>query len=128
VGQELLDTPKWMGSLYGDYQFLRTTQWTADFRAEYQYHGANLRQFESLATVMFANGTVGTIPDGTQVQSAYHVVNATFNVANGPMQYRLYIDNLTNASPFLDFRRASGVSSATTIRPRTIGIGVKASF
>jgi hypothetical protein len=56
------------------------------------------------------------------------VVNATFNVANGPMQYRLYIDNLTNASPFLDFRRASGVSSATTIRPRTIGIGVKASF
>jgi iron complex outermembrane recepter protein len=128
VGQELLDTPKWMGSLYGDYRFLRTAQWTADFRAEYQYHGANLRQFESLATVMFANGSVGTIPDGTQVQSAYHVVNANFNVANGPMQYQLYIDNLTNASPYLDFRRASGVSSATTIRPRTIGIGVKASF
>jgi outer membrane receptor protein involved in Fe transport len=128
VGQELLDTPKWMGSLYGDYRFLRTTQWTADFRAEYQYHGENLRQFESLATVMFANGSVGTIPDATQVRSAYHVVNANFNVDNGPMQYQLYIDNLTNASPYIDFRRASGVSSATTIRPRTIGIGVKASF
>jgi outer membrane receptor protein involved in Fe transport len=44
------------------------------------------------------------------------------------MQYRLYVDNLTDAAPYLDFRRASGVSSATTLRPRTIGISVKTTF
>jgi hypothetical protein len=44
------------------------------------------------------------------------------------MQYRLYVDNVTNAAPLIDFRRASGVSSATTIRPRTVGVSVRASF
>jgi outer membrane receptor protein involved in Fe transport len=44
------------------------------------------------------------------------------------MQYRLYVDNLTNSAPYLDFNRVSGVSAATTLRPRTIGIGVKTTF
>lgn len=128
VGQEVLDTPKWMGSLYGDYRFLNRGQWTGNFRAEYQYHGANLRQFESLATVTYANATLGEIPDATQIQAAYHVVNANFNFVNGAIQYRFYADNLTNAVPYLDFSRASGVSSATTLRPRTIGVGIRMTF
>jgi iron complex outermembrane receptor protein len=128
VGQEVLDTPKWMGSLYGDYRFLNAGQWTGSFRGEYRYHGDNLRQFESTQSVTYPNGSLGVIPDATQVQPAYHVVNTNFNFINGPMQYRLYVDNLTNAAPYLDFRRSSGVSSATTLRPRTIGISVKATF
>jgi len=128
VGQPVLDTPKWMGSLYGDYRFLNGAGWTGNFRAEYQYHGANLRQFESLATVTYPNGALGEIPDATQIQAAYHVVNANFIFVHGAAQYRLYIDNLTDAAPYLDFFRSSGVSSATTLRPRTIGVGVKMTF
>jgi len=128
VGQEVLDTPKWMGSLYGDYRFLNGGRWTGSFRTEYQYHGANLRQFETMQIVTYPSGGVGQIPDATQVQAAYHVVNANFNFVNGAMQYRLYVDNLTNSAPYLDFTRASGVSAATTLRPRTIGIGVKTTF
>jgi outer membrane receptor protein involved in Fe transport len=128
VGQEVLDTPKWMGSLYGDYRFLNLERWTGSFRAEYQYHGANLRQFELVQGVTYPNGTLGQIPDTTQVQAAYHVVNANFNFVNGAMQYRLYVDNLTNSAPYLDFNRVSGVSAATTLRPRTIGIGVRTTF
>jgi outer membrane receptor protein involved in Fe transport len=128
VGQEVLDTPKWMGSLYGDYRFLNSGQWTGSFRAEFQYHGANLRQFESMQSVTYPNGSLGQIPDATQAQAAYRVVNTNFNFVSGPMQYRLYVDNLTDAAPYLDFRRASGVSSATTLRPRTIGISVKTTF
>jgi iron complex outermembrane receptor protein len=128
VGQEVLDTPKWEGSVYGDYRFLKAAGWTGNFRADFQYHGANLRQFDSVQTVTYANGTLGQIPDATAVQAAYHVVNANFNFINGAMQYRLYIDNLTDASPYLDFRRSSGISEATTIRPRTIGISVRTTF
>jgi hypothetical protein len=124
----VLDTPKWMGSLYGDYRFLNSAGWTGNFRAEYQYHGSNLRQFESLATVTYPNGALGEIPDATQIQAAYHVVNANFIFVHGAAQYRLYIDNLTDAAPYLDFFRSSGVSSATTLRPRTIGVGVKMTF
>jgi outer membrane receptor protein involved in Fe transport len=128
VGQEVLDTPKWSGSVYGDYRFLNRSNWTGNFRADVQYHGKNLRAFEEFQSVSFPGGTRGTIPDGTQVQAAYHVINANFNFVNGNMQYRLYLDNIANAEPYLDFSRASGTSDATTIRPRTMGVGIRANF
>jgi hypothetical protein len=62
------------------------------------------------------------------VQNAYHVINANVNFVNGNLQYRLYLDNIANAEPYLDFRRASGTSDATTIRPRTVGVGIRANF
>ncbi len=128
VGQEVLDTPKWSASAYGDYRFLEMAGWTGDFRADYEFHGANLRAFEEYQSVSYPNGTVGAIPDATQVQAAYHVINTNVNFARGNMQYRLYLDNVTNAEPYLDFVRSSGASTATTIRPRTVGVGIRANF
>jgi len=128
VGQEVLDTPKWTGSVFGDYHFLSSTAWSGDFRAELMYHGANLRAFEGFQSVTYPDATHGLVPDATQIQSSYHVVNANLNFVNGSMQYRLYVDNVTDAAPFIDFSRASGVSSATTIRPRTVGVSVRANF
>jgi outer membrane receptor protein involved in Fe transport len=128
VGQELLDTPKWTGSSYAKYEFLHAAAWRASVRADYEYHGANLRQFNSLFSVTYPNGTLGDIPDATQIQGAYHVVNINLNVSNGTTHYRLYVDNLTDTASYLDFRRAPGFSAATTLRPRTIGISVRTSF
>jgi iron complex outermembrane receptor protein len=128
VGQELLDTPKWTGSAFAEYEFLRTARWHGSVRADYEYHGANLRQFTSLVSVTYPNGSVGQLPDATQIQAAYHVVNVNLNVAHGAMHYRLYVDNLTDAAPYLDFRRAPGFSAATTLRPRTIGLSASATF
>jgi len=128
IGQEVLDTPKWSGNVYGDYRFLQSAGWTGNFRADLQYHGKSLRAFEEFQSVIYPDGGLGKIPDATQAQSAYHVINANFNFVNGNMQYRLYLDNVTNAEPYLDFSRSSGVSSATTIRPRTVGVSIRADF
>lgn len=128
VGQQVLDTPKWTGSVFGDYHLLNVGAWSGDFRAEFLFHGANLRAFDSFQSVTYPDASHGLVPDATQIQSSYHVVNTNFNFENGAMQYRLYVDNVTNAAPLIDFRRASGVSSATTIRPRTVGVSVRASF
>lgn len=128
VGQPVLDTPKWMVSVYGDYAFLQTDAWTGSFRAEYAYHGWNLRSFPSVAPINYLDGVAGTIPDATQVQQAYHVVNGILSFAHDSWDYRLYVDNLTNAEPYIAFRRSSGLSEATTIRPRTFGISVKTTF
>jgi iron complex outermembrane receptor protein len=128
IGQELLDTPKWMGNGYGEYHFFKTGTWVGSFRGEYQYHGANSRQFQSTALVTYPNGTMGLIPDATQIQAAYHVVNTYISFVRGPTQYRLFVDNLTDAAPYLDFRRPPGFSAADTLRPRTIGVGVKSTF
>ena len=128
IGQELLDTPKWMGNGYGEYHFFKTATWVGSFRGEYQYHGANLRQFQSTTLFTYPNGTMGLIPDATQIQAAYHVINTAISFVHGPTQYRLYVDNLTDAAPYLDFRRSPGFSAADTLRPRTIGVGVKSTF
>jgi iron complex outermembrane receptor protein len=128
VGQPLLDTPRWMGNAYLEYRFLQSASWIGSVRGEYQYHGANLRQFESLASVTYADGTAGQIPDATQVQAAYHVANANVEFASGLTHCRLYVYNLTDAAPYLDFRRAPGFSAANTLRPRTVGINVSTVF
>jgi iron complex outermembrane recepter protein len=128
VGEPVLDTPKWMLNAYGDYKFLQAAGWSGTLRPEYQYHGANLRQFESVAAITYPDGGPGTIADLTQVQHAYHVVNGILTFAHDAWEYRLYVDNLTNAEPYLDFNRASGLSEATTIRPRTVGVSVKTTF
>jgi outer membrane receptor protein involved in Fe transport len=128
VGQELLDTPRWMANAHLEYRFLQSAGWTGSVHGEYQYHGANLRQFESLASVTYADGTLGQIPDATQVQAAYHVVNANLEFDTGPTHCRLYVDNVLDAAPYLDFRRAPGFSAATTLRPRTVGVNVSSVF
>ncbi|MBS0421727.1 MAG: TonB-dependent receptor [Proteobacteria bacterium] len=128
VGQQVLDTPRWSASAHGEYRFLNRADWAATFRLDYQFHGSNLRAFEAEQTISYPDGSIGAIPDATQVQAAYHVVNAGLNVTNNNTEYRLYLDNLTDAAPYLDFTRSAGVSSATTIRPRTIGFNVRTTF
>ncbi len=128
VGEELLDTPKSMDSVYGEYRLALPGDWSGGLRTEYDYHGSNLRQFASLQTVAYPNGMSGEIPDATQVQAAYHVVNASAFWGNAKLQCRLYVDNVLDAAPYLDFRRVPGFSGATTLRPRTIGIRINAVF
>jgi iron complex outermembrane receptor protein len=128
VGQALLDTPRWMASFHAQYRFPSIGAWESSLRADYEYHGTNLREFESETPVTYSNGAAGSLPDATQIQKAYDVVNANLLVNRGRSQYRLYVDNLLNAAPYLDFRRDAGFSAATTLRPRTIGLALKMSF
>jgi iron complex outermembrane receptor protein len=128
TGQDLLNTPTWMGNMFGEYRFAQKREWIGSFRADYEYHGSNLRQFQSVASVTYPNATTGEVPDATQIQSAYHVVNASIHFDYAKTQCRLFIDNLTDSSPFLDFRHPPGFSAATTLRPRTVGIGFKTEF
>ncbi|WP_161827896.1 hypothetical protein, partial [Steroidobacter agaridevorans] len=64
----------------------------------------------------------------TQIQDSYDIVNLNFTVFRGDWQYRLFVNNLLDESPYLDFSRTSGESSATTLRPRTVGVGARVNF
>jgi len=128
VGQPVLDTPEWMGNVYGDYSFPLGGNLRAALRAEYQYRGSSLRKFETSSFVSYPDGSLALLPDATQIQRSYDVVNLNFTVFRDNWQYRLYVNNLLDEAPYLDFDRASGFSSATTLRPRTIGIGARVNF
>jgi outer membrane receptor protein involved in Fe transport len=128
VGQSVLDTPQWMGNVYGDYKFALGSAMRATFRTEYQYRGSNLRQFETTAFVAYPDGSGAALPNTTQIQQSYDIVNLNLTVFKDDWQYRLYVNNLLDEAPYLDFSRSAGSSAATTLRPRTIGVGVRVSF
>ncbi|HLZ10038.1 MAG TPA: TonB-dependent receptor, partial [Chloroflexota bacterium] len=128
VGQPLLDTPRLSGHLRARYEMALSDRLRGSAEIMFEYHGANLRQFSPLAPVTYSNGVSGEIPDVTQVQRAYHVTNVGFEVHRNVMHYRVYVDNLLDAAPYLDFRRPAGFSAADTLRPRTLGFGVRADY
>lgn len=128
VGQSVLDTPEWMGNVYGDFKFQLTQTMDATLRAEYQYRGSSLRQFDTTMLVTYPNATSANVANMTQIQDSYDIVNVNLTVFRGDWQYRLFINNLLDESPYLDFSRTSGESSATTLRPRTIGVGARVNF
>lgn len=128
-GQPMLDTPKWMGNVFGEYRIPGLERVAGTLRAEYKYRGSSIRAFDTVATVANPDGSLSQIADPSQVQQAYRILNAEFNLAWEKWQARLYVTNLTNASPVLDdTSRVNLFLTQTTLRPRTIGIGVRATF
>lgn len=128
IGQSVLDTPEWMGNIYGDYKFQLGQTMDATLRAEYQYRGSSLRQFDTTMLVSYPDGSSANIGNMTQIQDSYDIVNVNFTIFRDNWQYRLYINNLLDEAPYLDYARTSGESSATTLRPRTVGVGARVNF
>jgi iron complex outermembrane receptor protein len=128
VGQSVLDTPEWMGNIYGDYRFPLGQTMEASLRAEYQYRGSSMRQFDTTMVVTYPDESVANVRNITQIQDSYDIVNVNFTIFRDNWQYRLYINNLLNEAPYLDYSISSGSSIATTLRPRTIGVGARVNF
>ena len=126
VGQPLLDTPLWAGSVWLEVALPTLAGWSGKLHTDYAYHGTNIRQFDSTAVVTFPGGSSGVVPDQTQVQHAYDVANLALESVKGPWQLRLYVDNLTNSAPVLDdSARIFNTPNITTLRPRTVGLLVR---
>ena len=129
VGQPMLDTPKWMGNVFGEYRIPGLERVAGTLRAEYKYRGSSIRAFDTVATVANPDGSLSQIPDPSQVQQAYRLLNLDFSVAWEKWQARLYVNNVTNASPILDDgSRVSLFLTQTTLRPRTVGVGLRTTF
>lgn len=128
VGQPLLDTPRWTGDTFVEFNLPEFAGWTSKLRTDYAYHGSNLRQFDSTVAVALPTGATGVVPDVTQVQRAYEVGNVALQAAHGAWDANLYLNNFTNAEPFLDYNRLLNTPNATTLRPRTVGLLLRVKF
>jgi iron complex outermembrane receptor protein len=129
VGQPLLDTPKWTASAYLDFSLPTVADWDSHIRADYSYHGSNIRQFDATSLVTLPNGGSELVPNASMLQHAYKVANAAIESEKGPWQLRLYVDNFTNSAPIIDDSgEAFNTPNVTTLRPRTVGILVRAKF
>lgn len=127
VGQPVLDTPKWIVSANAAYRIPLGGDVTATARADYQYRSSSLRMFEDSFIVTTPTGPVSA-PNFAQRQKAYDVVNLGLLVDTGDWQVDLFVNNLLDKAPLLDHNVVSGMEAAVTLRPRTIGLGVRRQF
>jgi outer membrane receptor protein involved in Fe transport len=127
VGQPVLDTPKWIANANIAYRVPLGGGTTATARADYQYRSSSLRMFEDSFTVTTPAGPVAAT-NVTQRQKAYDVVNLGLLVDSRSWQVELFVNNLLDKAPLLDQNVVSGIEAAITLRPRTIGLGVRRQF
>jgi outer membrane receptor protein involved in Fe transport len=129
VGQPLLDTPKWTSSVYLEASLPNVAGWDSHIRADYSYHGSNIRQFDSTSLVTLPNGASGLVANESQLQHAYKVGNVALETEKGAWQLRLYVDNVTNAAPIIDDEsEVFNTPNVTTLRPRTVGVLVRTKY
>jgi outer membrane receptor protein involved in Fe transport len=127
VGQPVLDTPKWIANANIAYRAALGGGVTATARADYQYRSSSLRMFENSFTVSTPTGPVAA-NNITQRQKAYDVVNLGLLIDTGSWQVDLFVNNLLDKAPLLDQNVVSGIEAGITLRPRTIGLGVRRQF
>ncbi|HVK80545.1 MAG TPA: TonB-dependent receptor [Verrucomicrobiae bacterium] len=112
-GEELRRTPRQTWALNAEYAFPITSAVEGFVRTNYWHRDAT--------TTEGFNGA-----DGAVRVPAQDVVNASLGVLYGPVQARLYVDNIGNEAPWLQvFPVASNspvAAEASTIRPRTVGL------
>jgi iron complex outermembrane receptor protein len=129
VGQPLLDTPKWTSSVYLEVSLPNVSGWDSHIRADYSYHGSNIRQFDSTSLVTLPSGASGLVANESQLQHAYKVGNVALETEKGVWQLRLYVDNVTNTVPIIDDEsEVFNTPNVTTLRPRTVGVLVRTKF
>ncbi|MDZ4730436.1 MAG: TonB-dependent receptor [Xanthomonadales bacterium] len=126
-GQNVLDVPEWMYSFSAIYNAPLSAEWAMTLQGDYQYHGSNYRAFDPLFTTNLPDGSSLRLPNPAQIQESYDIVNAYFLVSNDVWEYRLYVKNAFNASPYL-YYGLFDPAGANTLRPRTIGISVRTRF
>jgi iron complex outermembrane receptor protein len=127
-GDEILDTPEWMGSVYSSYLIPMNDTWDLKLRFDYTYRSKQRRSANRDFSVLFADGVRAPIPSPVLYQEGFDVLNAFATLNAGSTSIRLFVDNILDERPLLDARVDVGSSRGTTIRPRTIGLDVRKQF
>jgi outer membrane receptor protein involved in Fe transport len=127
VGQQVLDSPKWVGNAFVAYGF-EIGRSTLELRADYQYHGSQLRDFGSTFVALSANGAPEVVANPNQRLDSYSLVNLNATLSYDRWEFSLYGNNVFDKDPVIDFNPTNAFSQALTVRPRTVGASLKTRF
>ncbi|WBX84620.1 TonB-dependent receptor [Sphingosinicella microcystinivorans] len=127
-GDEILSVPQWMLSAFAAYgvDLGATTRLT--FRADWQYQDKARRSFNRDLPVVYAGGVAGLIPNAAEFRESYDLANAQILLETERVDYRLFVNNVFDSRPFIDYNLDQGLSTASTVRPRTFGLEARVHF
>lgn len=126
-GDQIQDTPKWMGGGFVSYARPLSEVWDLELRADYSYRSEQRRDYVRTQGVTFSDGVNGAVPNSAEFREAYDWANAYVSFRNDSLDVRVFANNLFDSRPVLD-QGSSGSTNFTTLRPRTIGIELRRSF
>lgn len=116
VGDELPDTPKEWLTAYAEWQGFYAGRIHGFVRVDYQWRGNAVRAASSLS--MLPNYRYG----------GWAVANLNVGAGSGKVQVRLFVNNVFNKLPAIDFLDQWGQWRVSTLRPRTFGVNVGTEF
>lgn len=128
VGQPVLDTPRWTGSVFFDVDFPEAAGWQPKLRADWQFRSKSIRQFDSFVNVFLPSGVPALVPDDSQIAVAYEVLNLGLTLQKGSWQAQLYVNNVTDEAAAVEYQRLFNTANTTTLRPRTFGVSLRTTF
>jgi len=108
VGQDVLFTPKFTGTLLTDYSWPLTAALSGFVRADYEYTGESYGSFQ-----------IGT---PNYINPAYGVVNLSLGITASKLQFSLYGKNVLDNRTILQSPQINSVIEGYTLRPLTVGI------
>ena len=115
VGDDLLFTPKWAGTITGDYRRPISENLSMYVRADYDWTGSSSGDYVVTAT--------------DHINKQYGVLNTSLGITTGNgLDVQLYAKNLLNNSTIIREPTIADVTEAYTVRPLTIGLRVQKKF
>jgi iron complex outermembrane receptor protein len=129
VGDEITGVPRWTASAFATVTIPVSDDWNLRARGDYQYRSRQRRYYDKTEGALFPGGTVVQQPFPGQFQEGYDLANASLSLDNGRTSVRLYVNNIFDVKPELDYRPdATGATTVKVLRPRTIGIDLRQKF
>jgi outer membrane receptor protein involved in Fe transport len=116
VGDRLPNIPRQWYTAYAQYEFNYAASVRGYLRADYQYRGSAVRGASSQSRM------------ANYHYQGWDQTSLNLGAEWGSWQGRLFVDNVFNANPEIDFFTAWGQWRTSTLRPRTIGINLGVTF
>jgi hypothetical protein len=114
---------------------LYTPEETANVTAKYVWPLSQTNSAFLLADYEYTGKSFGSFivstpdaPNPAYVNPAYSVVNLSAGVNIGAFEVSLFAKNLTNNDTILQSPTINSVTMGYTLRPRTVGVALKANF
>jgi iron complex outermembrane recepter protein len=123
-GDEVQSVPKWMASAYAEQSLVVMADWRLSLRLDYQYQGRARLSSARYQPAVYPDGSSVPIANLAEFRDSYRVINSQLILDHGPVNVRLYANNIGNVRPLIDFRTDHGLDESGTLRPRTVGFDV----
>lgn len=136
-GDPVLLSPKWVITAGAEQTFPLTDMLNGFVRADYQYRSSQWRSFDRILCVAAPGATVTSagcaagrlaVRNGAQIQDAYGVANFSLGVSTDRYTLRLFVNNVFDSKPILDYVTSYNYQQVNSLRPRTVGLAGKFGF